>query len=293
MKRLVYGCGYLGLRVARQWRDAGDHVTVVTRNQRHAGEFRAEGLDAVVADVTRPETLAPLAGLGPVDTLLFAVGFDRNAGPDIHQVYAEGLRNAILAAPSSVGRAIDISTTGVYGPADGGWVDEQTPPNPQREGGRASLAAEEHLFCGPLADNAVVLRLAGIYGPGRIPYLKELKAGEPIAAPATGWLNLIHVDDAARLIIRMADAEIGSQLYCVSDGSPVVRGDYYSQVAALLRAKSPVFVEPPANSPRAARAKSDKRISNRRLVDEIAPQWLFPSYREGLSSILGIDSAKG
>ena len=96
--------------------------------------------------------------------------------------------NVLAALPSDVGRFIYISTTGVYGNAGGEWVDEDTPPDPQRDGGRASLAAEQVLAASPLADRGVVLRLAGIYGPGRIPFLDKLRAGEPIPA-VSDWVS--------------------------------------------------------------------------------------------------------
>src|SRR3954471_3111309 len=121
MTKLVFGCGYLGERVARKWREAGHAVVVVTRSDARANEFRQAGYEAIVADVTQPETLTRL----PVaETVLFAVGFDRASKHSIQQVYADGMSNVLAALPSATGRLIYISTTGVYGPADGGWVDE-------------------------------------------------------------------------------------------------------------------------------------------------------------------------
>ena len=107
----------------------------------------------------------------------------------------------LAALPSDTGRFIYISTTGVYGTAGGEWVDEETPPDPQRDGGRASLAAEQVLAAHPLGARSIILRLAGIYGPGRVPFLDKLRAGEPIPAPSAGYLNLIHVDDAAAVVV--------------------------------------------------------------------------------------------
>lgn len=292
MHRLVFGCGYLGARVARRWLESGDRVSVVTRSQQRAAQFAADGYHPIVADVTRAESLAALSRAAPVDTLLYAVGYDRTAAPSIHEVYADGLRN-VLDTLENVARVIYISTTGVYGPAGGGWVDESTPPTPQREGGRASLAAEQRLAESRHAASGVVLRLAGIYGPDRIPLLKPLRAGEPIAAPREGHLNLIHVDDAATVALAAADIENGSQLYCVSDGSPVVRADYYREVARRIGAPPPTFRDPPADSPRAARAAADKRVSNRRMLEELRVRLAAPSYREGLAAILGNAARSG
>src|SRR3954454_2097788 len=131
MAKLVIGCGYLGARVARKWRDAGHLVVVVTRSDERAEKFRQQRYDAIVADVTRPETLTQL----PVaESVLFAVGFDRDGSKSIQEVYANGMSNVLAALPAETGRLIYISTTGVYGPADGGWVDEVTAPDPRRDG---------------------------------------------------------------------------------------------------------------------------------------------------------------
>src|SRR5262245_14138887 len=181
MANLIFGCGYLGSRVAQRWREAGHSVSVVTRSEERAETFRRQGCDAIVADVTKPETLRNLPA---ADTVLFAVGFDRGSGGSINDIYAGGMRNVLAALPEDIGRFIYISTTGVYGPADGGWVDEATPPDPRREGGQASLEAELALAANILGKRSVILRLAGIYGPGRVPFIRELRAGKPIAAPA-------------------------------------------------------------------------------------------------------------
>ena len=261
-----------------------------------------------MADVTRPETLA---NLPDADTVLFAVGFDRSVGNSIHEVYADGLKNVLAALPSSVKQFIYISTTGVYGPADGAWVDEDTPPNPQRDGGKASLGAEELLRELPThrtspdageepCQSDLFFALRESMDPNRIPYLAKLRAGEPIAAPSEGWLNLIHVDDGARIVLAAEQAakahsssnntafqRTAPEVYCVSDGNPVVRGDYYRQVAQQIGAAAPEFVAPDANSPAAARAAADKRISNAKLVDAIGYKFTYPTYREGLAAILG------
>jgi nucleoside-diphosphate-sugar epimerase len=220
------------------------------------------------------------------DRVLFAVGFDRQGGQSIHDVYANGVQNVLAALPAATKRFIYISTTGVYGPADGGWVDEVTPTDPRREGGQASLAAEQVIASHPLGQRSVVLRLAGIYGPGRVPFLKELRAGEPIAAPATGWLNLIHVEDAATVVVAASETALpaaGPQIYCVSDGQPVERGEFYGEVARQIGAAPPRFVEPDPNSPRAARAEGNRRVNNARMLADLRVQLAYPDYRAGLT----------
>jgi nucleoside-diphosphate-sugar epimerase len=294
MIRLIFGCGYLGERVARRWCEAGDDLVVVTRSVERARSFENQADHAIVADVTRPETLS---NLPTAATVLFSVGHDRTSQQPITEVYAGGMRNVLAALPPDTGRFIYISTTGVYGDAKG-WVDEQTPPDPQREGGRASLAAEQLLAAHPLGRRSIILRLAGIYGPGRVPFIEELRAGEPIPAPSAGHLNLIHVDDATAVVVAAAEIPQskfkklnreppkGCPVYCVSDGHPVQRGEYYREVARQIGARPPQFVEPDPDSPRAARASADRRVRNDRMLADLRVTLAYRDYRAGLAALL-------
>src|SRR5436190_22654494 len=100
MTKLIFGCGYLGERVARKWREAGHTVAVVTRSDSRANAFRQAGYEAIVADVTRPETLKRL----PVaESVLFAVGFDRAGKSSMQHVYADGISNVLGALPAETG----------------------------------------------------------------------------------------------------------------------------------------------------------------------------------------------
>ncbi len=284
---LIFGYGYLGKPVAQHWREDEWSVHTVTRSEAHSKEIQSLGIYPIVADVTNPSTLS---NLPTIDTVLFAVGYDRTSDKTIDEVYVGGARNVLDALPKDTGRFIYISTTGVYGDAGGDWIDETTPPNPSRPGGKASLAAEELIRASSFADRAVILRLAGIYGPGRLPYLKQLQEGEAIAAPKAGYLNLIHVYDAARIVQLLSDPmrEIsGPVTYCVSDGHPVVRSEYYREVARRLGAPEPTFTDPPGGSPRAARAASDKRVNNAQLTSDLQIELLYPTYREGLAASIG------
>lgn len=287
MTKLIFGCGYLGRRVARLWREQGEDVVAVSRSPEKAEKLRQEGITPLVADLTRPNTLDAVTRLSPIDTVLFAVGYDRSSNASIREVYVDGLGEVLRILPDTVDRFIYISSTGVYGQVEGDWVDEESSCRPTREGGQACLAAEQLLLKSPLAPKSIILRLAGIYGPDRIPRAKDLQAGAAIPAPSQGFLNLIHVDDAARIVLLAEKQATPPTMYCVSDGHPVVRAEYYAELARLLDAPSPRFVEPSADSPAALRAASDKRISNRRLIAELHPQFLYPSYREGLAAIVG------
>ncbi len=290
MSKLIFGCGYLGHRVARRWLADGDAVYAVTRSQHRAAELAERGLRPVVADITRPDTLRDL----PIaDTVLFAVGFDRAAGHAIYEVYANGLRHVLHALPVASGPVIYISSTGVYSQNDGSWVDEDSPCEPDREGGRACLAAEQILRAHPRGADATILRLAGIYGPGRIPRIADIRAGKPLPAPSEGFLNLIHVDDAADIVVAAARARVaGQQIYTVTDGHPVERRVYFQEAARLAGAPPPRFDEGLASDAKRARGTTSKRVRNDRMLRELAVTLRYPTFRDGLAATFAEEERK-
>lgn len=287
MSKLIIGCGYLGARLANLWAGRGEEVFVSTRSTARAPLLRDQGWQPILLDVTQKTPM----DLPAVQTLVFAVGFDRSAPHSIYDVYVSGLENVLRNCPASVKRLVYISSTGVYGQSDGGWVDEQSECVPTRDGGKACLAAEQLLLQRP-DMNPTVFRLSGIYGPGRLPQAAVLERGEPLQVAAEAYLNLIHVDDGARIIAACERLTHLPRILCVSDGQPVIRGDFYRYLARLLGTAAPRFEPPPSQSARAQRASGSKRVSNQRLISTLdlaglSPRFLFPSYREGLESILG------
>lgn len=287
MAKLICGCGYLGLRVARKWVTAGQVVWATTRSAERAAEFSSLGLRPILTDLTQELVLPGEAQ--DIDTVLFAVGFDRRLGQTLENVYQQALEHVLDALNDRVQRFFYASSTGVYGQSGGEWVDEDSLCQPTRVGGRACLAAEQRIAAHPLGDRRIILRLAGLYGPGRIPKLAVVKQGQPLEAPDSGYLNLIHVEDAAAVITALEQRVIPPVTLIVADGQPVLRGDFYRELAKLLHAPAPRLVPPSDRSPVAERATSDKRVSNRQLRELLGSRLAFPSYREGLAAIVAGD----
>lgn len=276
--RLVVGCGYVGRRVADLWRRVGHDVAALTRSESRAAEFAACGLIPIVGDVTEPATLDALP---PADVVLFAVGFDRAAGPSQRAVYVDGLAAILERVAPTTRRFLYVSSTSVYGQSDGGWVDETSPTEPVREGGQLCLEAE-HLVHDtfPALHTAVVLRLAGIYGPGRLLRRTEsLRTAEPIGGNPDAWLNLIHVDDAVTTIARVADADEPEPTYLVTDDEPITRRTYFERLAELVDAPPPTF-DSTTNS-RHGSGGLNKRCRNTRLKD-LGINLAYPSIETGL-----------
>lgn len=274
MDMLIVGCGYLGSRVAERWCAEGHRVFATTRGR--AEPLRGLGLEPIVCDVLDPPSLGAL----PVaDTVVYCVGLDRGAGRSMAEVYVDGLRNVLAALPRPR-RFLYVSSTSVYGQTDGEEVDEQSATVPTEASGQIVLAAEELVRASPLPW--MVLRFAGIYGPGRLLRRASLERGEPIAGDPEKWLNLIHVDDGATAVQVTARTSQSGTILNVSDGEPVRRRDFYSELAGLLGAPPPKFVPSPPDP-------TDRRIVSLRLREVPGVSFRYPNYRVGLAAAWEVD----
>ena len=288
MRKLVIGCGYLGRRVAEAWLQDGHRVAALTRSPRHAERFRKSGIKPVLGDVTDEQTLSALP---PADTVLYAVGYDRRGEQSQREIYVAGLQNVLDEVAPRLGRLLYVSSTSVYGQIDGRWVDESTECNPTSSNGRVCLDAEQVVWRHfPAADattqrGANVLRLAGLYGPGRLlQRVESLKAGAVLAGNPDAYLNLIHVDDAVRAIIACQSHGHPGQTYLVCDDRPRARREYYDTLATLVGAPTPTFGPAAGSEPRLKGL--NKRCSNRRLREELGVELAYPTIETGLMHAL-------
>lgn len=278
--KFIFGCGYLGKRVAQLWQQRQHTVSLLTRSEQTSHQFSETGLHPVVGDVTNPESLKQLP---ECDTILYSIGFDRTGQHTKREVYVDGLRNALREIKSRCRKFIYISSTSVYGETDGSWVDETTPTQPQSEGGQICLEAEQ-LVESELTGTGVshhILRLAGIYGPNRLLRKIELLQQQlPLTGNPDAWLNLTHADDAAQVILKVDDSNRASPLYLIADDEPMTRQAYYEELARQVHMPEPVF-DP--TQPGVRTRGLNKRCRNQRVKSELALQWQFPNYRTGLS----------
>lgn len=292
MAKLVIGCGYLGKRTALRWLAAGETVYALTRSPERAEAWSREGLRPILGDVLKPESF-PTAPT-EVDCILYAVGFDRSGGAPKRTVYVEGLANILawLAPVAPKSKLIYVSSSSVYGQLGGDLVDESSLCDPLTEGGRICRDAEALLQAHPAwGPRSAILRMTGLYGPGRIPRRKSIEEGDAIEVAAEGTLNLIHVDDAAAAVLAAAERAPLPSLYCITDDEPVVRRFYYEELARQLHAPPPILVPPPPDAPVAERAASDKKVSNAKARHELAWAPQFPTCREGIAAILKVEAA--
>lgn len=287
MRKLIIGCGYLGRRVAKLWQQEGSEVCALTRSRTNAHELRTLGIESFLGDVTRSESLTQLPS---ADTVLYAVGFDRNAAPSQHDVYVDGLANVLRELGARVGRVIYVSSTSVYGQAAGEWIDERSATNPTRENGRVCLEAEtvlRNVLLAPESGPTInVLRLAGIYGPRRLlQRIESLKAGTPLTGNPDAFLNLIHVDDAAQTVLACEKLGETGETYLVCDDRPIRRREYYDKLAALVGAPQPVYADALSGETRAEGL--NKRCSNRKMHERLHVVLRYPDIDVGLPHAVG------
>ncbi|MDZ4687461.1 MAG: SDR family oxidoreductase [Planctomycetaceae bacterium] len=281
--KLILGCGYLGGRVAAAWRSRGDVVHAVTRSEERAALWRDAGLQPIVADVCDAATLRDLP---EVDTVLYAVGYDRGSGRTQREVAVDGLRHVLERIHRRCRRFVFISSSSVYGQSAGEWVDETSPCEPTQPGGECCLAAErlvrETFLATESGTAANILRLSGIYGPQRLlSRVETLRRGEPLTGRPDAWLNLIHVDDAVQAVLACEHRGVAGETYLVSDDRPVRRRKYYAHLVQLVGAPPPVFDE--TQPAKRGSGGINKRCANRRLREELRVTLRYPTFVEGLA----------
>jgi len=274
VKLLIVGCGYVGTEVLRQL-PADFTAYALTRSEDRVGELEEQGATPIVGD-----WLQAISRLPQVDLVLVAVPH-REVGDLGDETHVQGLENLLGSLDQSWQKLVYLSTTGVFGEAKSEIVDEQTQPTPTRPGPKIAVKAENYLR-GKLPNNrCTILRLAGIYGPGRVPLAAKLRNGEPLMVPQDGYLNLVHVHDIAKMILKIFGQDLEHGHYVFSDGKPVKRLEFYEHLAHLCGVAKPEFTQPPEDDSRVRRATS-KRVNPSRIIAETAFEFQFPDYRIGL-----------
>jgi nucleoside-diphosphate-sugar epimerase len=282
---LIVGCGYVGLRVATRWKMRGDRVLAITRSATKAESLAGLGVEPVVWDWLGCEPLQT-ERLPRFDSILIAVSHAPAEGVPVEQTHTLGLARLVpsVQAVSLESRWIYLSTTGVFAPvSDGSWVDERSPVAPSRPGSIAAWAGERWIEEQISSAHRVVLRPSGIYGPERVPRSESIRDGVPLRVDPDSYVNLIHADDLASAIERVADASTPSPLYCISDGCSPTRREYYQTISDWMHWPAPVF---DASAERSSRSEGNKRVCPEKIIREMSLRFAYPNYREGLRSLL-------
>jgi nucleoside-diphosphate-sugar epimerase len=280
---LIVGCGYVGERVARAEQEAGATVIALVRSIESVARLAALGIAGIRADLDDPVSLAALP---TADTILYYFAPPPAAG--VSDMRIANFLAAITRPPRCI---VLISTTGVYGDCRGEWVTEDRAPHPVADRARRRLDAEQRLRAWGQAHAVPVsiLRVPGIYGPGRLP-VKRLQAGEPVLREAESpWSNRVHVDDLVRACLAAARAGQASGVYNISDGHPSTMTDYFNRVAdAVGLPRPPQITRTEARTVLSDGMRSylaeSKRLDNRRMREELGIEPRYPDLAQGLAA---------
>jgi len=283
---LIVGCGYTGRRLARRLQPRW-HVLATARSESAANGLRAAGIEVVRADLDAPPA------------------------PAVLETAAEGAAIAYLAPPPEVGTAdprldaflralgsarpavlLYMSTTGVYGDTRGEAVTEDSPLLPANDRSRRRAAAEAAArgWCAGRDVRCVILRVPGIYGPGRLP-LDRLRSGEPALRPEdAGPGNRIHVDDLVTACVAALERPV-SGAFNVTDGNPLTTTEFLQRTAAIAGLAAPPLVAL-ADAPGRISAgmlaflRESRRVDNRRMLEELGVELRYANLDDGIAASL-------
>jgi nucleoside-diphosphate-sugar epimerase len=284
-----FGLGYCALALARRLQAQGWSVAGTTRSEDKANNLAAEGIEVFLFDRGRPLE-DPAAALAGTSHLLSSAP----PGPEVEPGAGDPVldhHRPDIAALEGLAWLGYLSTTGVYGDRDGGWVDEDSALTPTGERGRRRMAAEEAWLDLRERDGLPVhlFRLAGIYGPGRSA-LDVVRDGAARRIDKPGQVfSRIHVDDIAAVLLASIARPRPGAAYNLCDDEAAPPQEVVTYACELLGREPPPLV--PLEKARLsdmARSfyRDNKRVSNARIKDELGVTLAYPSYREGLRAIL-------
>ncbi len=280
MKALIVGCGYVGGRLAEVLLDQGHEVWGLKRDVDSLKALEGRGLKPLAASLMNPGSLTHLP---PAELVVLCQAPSREAD-NYRDTYHHGTEHLLESLSKKPKKIILISSTSVYGAADGSWVDESDDPAAKGfepgepgENARALLDMEKLVLrCGV---PAVVFRLGGIYGPGRN-RVKALVEGlmEPVFSE--NYTNRIHVEDVVSGILFLAEKGRAGEVYLGVDDYPCTQREFYGWLCDKLS-----LLPPADRAARPAAHASNKRCMNKK-IKKLGLAFKYPTFKEGYQELL-------
>jgi nucleoside-diphosphate-sugar epimerase len=302
MTVLLAGCGDLGTEAGLRFAAAGHRVV----GWRRSPEKLPPAIEGAAADLSTGK-LPPIPS--DATAVVVAVAADSPTEAAYRAAYVDGLSNvmdAVLASDASIRRLLFVSSTAVYGDARGEWIDEGTTPEPGGFSGRIIREAEE-LLASRLAGSGitpVVLRLGGIYGPGRTRLIDQVRSGAATIPADSRFTNRIHRDDAAAAIVHLCSMDaVLAPVYLGVDNEPAELGEVLSFLADELGLPRPASAAAPVDAsvgvsvdgggagartepPRGEPSRGGNKRCSNALLRSTGFEFQYPSFREGYRAIL-------
>lgn len=284
-KVFIAGCGYIGERVARLYQESGADVTCMVRSSEHGSSLQSAGFTIIVSSLDHGAAVPPLNLSG---SILFYLIPPPGGG-----ISDSRCRNFIAQLPEDKkpAKVVYMSATSVYSENGGDVVTEESTSAPESAMGKRRLDAETVFAQYGAARNVpvIILRVSGIYGPGRLP-LMQINQGQPLLREEeSGPSNRIHADDLASICIAAAAKGVGGDIFNVSDGQPTSMTSYFNACADALG-----FPRQPQVTMDEARqvmpplmfsyVKGSRVIDNRRMRESLGVKLRYASLAEGLKA---------
>jgi len=271
MRVLVVGCGYVGKPLAERLVSEGHEVLGVSRS----GTSLGARVNPLTCDITCRDDVARLPR--EFDWVINTVSSTKGGVDEYRAVYLQGTKN--LLDHLQFNKYIFTGSTSVYAQTDGSVVIESSPAEPISPTSRVLRETEQLLLdsTGPV----IILRLAGIYGPGRGHLFQQFLRGEArIHGNGNRFLNMIHRDDVVNVIIRAFQQGSPGEIYNVTDNEPVTEREFFQWLAEKLHRELPLAVSETELLGR-KRGTSNKRVSNEKLRGQLGYELRYPTFREG------------
>jgi nucleoside-diphosphate-sugar epimerase len=283
---LIVGCGYVGSRLAVRLQSAFD-VTGIVRSAESAAALERRGIRTVIVDFDRVRLETHIPERLDQAAIFYLAPPTQQGESDLR------LDRFFQLATVPPAAFVYMSTTGVYGDTKGALVDESAPVDPLTERGRRRVSAEEmtRVWCHERRVRRVVLRVPGIYGPGRL-QLDRLRSREPVVRPEeAGVSNRIHVDDLVEACVAAAANEEARGVYNVTDGNSCSSTEFLDRVAHLANLPPPPRVSMDEaqltfSPERLSYINESRRVSNERMLKHLGVKLRYPDMDEGIRASL-------
>ncbi len=289
MNILILGCGYTGTITGRKLADAGHTVYGTVRSTEAAEVLLKAGIKPVlITSITDISNILNANKLQNITHIIDSIPLEKTAAGLTNP--QQGFVPELIQKLPNLRWAGYLSTTGVYGDSSGDWVDEDTLTNPTSERGKQRLIAEKTWLDN--FKNSEIFRIAGIYGPGRNLLPTLAKGGyTAIKWDTPHYSNRIHVGDITDTLITAINKPRAGRIVNLADDMPYPHADYVSELCTAAGFPPPVLITPEEAKSKLSLSALDffmdnKRISNKKLHNELLPRLKYPSFRDALPELI-------
>ncbi|HEY9052594.1 MAG TPA: SDR family oxidoreductase [Gammaproteobacteria bacterium] len=288
MRRVVIvGCGYIGQRVAQQLLKTERRVLGFVRSQQSLDICKQKGIDCQLLDLDDRAAEFEFGANFYDSVVIYLAPPQTKGGEDLRMQHF--LRLIDQQAPA---KFVLISTTGVYGDCGGDWIDEATPAEPKVDRAKRRFSAEQQVreYCSNRHVPLIILRVPGIYGPGKFPLERIRKAAPIVREEDSPFSNRIHAADLVNICIKSITNDTLTGIYNCADGHPTTMYDYFTKVAKAHKLPAPPVIslaqaKKELSSGMLSYMEESRRISNTKLLRDFNLSLQYPDLDAGLKDI--------